>query len=87
MRELVEVLNTKDALWEYEKEVRITKPGASNKALCFWPESVAQIIIGCNTPADYEQEILAAAHAFPQAAVLQAVISENAFAVNLERLN
>jgi hypothetical protein len=86
MREMMEVLNTKAAPWAYEKEVRITKPGASNKAMKFRPESVAQIIIGCNTSADHRQEIVKAAQHFPQASVLQAVISENAFAVDLHPL-
>ena len=86
MRELMEVLNTKAAPWEYEREVRITKPQCSNKAMKFRPESVAQIIIGCNASAAHKQEIIEAAQGFPKASVLQAVISESAFAVNLHPL-
>lgn len=85
-RELTEVLNTKAALWAYEREVRITKPAASNKVFSFTPGSVAEIIIGCAAPLSHRQDILATAQQYPQAAVFEAAISENAFAIELQRL-
>lgn len=51
-----DVLRTKSKDWEYEQEVRICKPHFGYH--CFNPESLRSIILGCNTEADKQSQII-----------------------------
>src|SRR5207245_2720043 len=43
-------ITRKHSCWEYERETRIIEPEGSSRYLCFFPESLRAIIIGCSAP-------------------------------------
>jgi hypothetical protein len=81
--DLVNVLNTKAALWAYEQEIRLIKGGGAMQTYPFRPEVVREVILGCKMSPQHRSEILAITNQLPAVSVFEARVNNEAFALDI----
>jgi hypothetical protein len=81
------MVNTKEYLWHYEKELRMIIRADGNRARKFSPGLIDDVVLGCRMePKDKRRIQDAMALHYPHAAIYQAFIRRDAFALRLERI-
>jgi hypothetical protein len=83
----LKMVNTKEYLWHYEKELRMIIRADGNRARKFLPGLIDEVVLGCRMePKDKRRIQHAMALHYPHAAIYQAFIRRDAFALRLERI-
>ena len=85
--QFLKILYTKEIVWEYEQEYRLTKIHAANQVVHFKEDEVKEIILGCSISLEDERSILNICRCnFPSVPILKAVRVPREFKLDFYRI-